>query len=76
MKEFIEFIAKNLVDNPESVTVDIKEEENKVTVSLKVSGNDVGQVIGKHGKTAQAMRILLTAVAAKNKKRAVLEIAS
>ncbi len=75
MKEFIEFIAKHLVDNPESVEIDEKTpEEKKVVLSLKVQSDDVGKVIGKQGKTAQAMRTLLTAIAAKEGKRAILEI--
>ncbi len=75
MKEFIEFIAKHLVDSPDQVNVDEKEsEDNKVILSLKVQSEDVGKVIGKQGKTAQAMRTLLTAIAAKDGKRAMLEI--
>ncbi len=75
MKEFIEFIAKHLVDNPDSVTIEERPgEDNKVVLSLKVQPDDVGKVIGKQGKTAQAMRTLLTAVAAKEGKRAILEI--
>lgn len=75
MKEFIEFIAKHLVDNPDGVVVEEKTvEEKKIVLSLKVKPEDVGKVIGKQGKTAQAMRTLLTAVAAKDGKRAVLEI--
>jgi predicted RNA-binding protein YlqC (UPF0109 family) len=75
MKEFIEFIAKHLVDSPDQVNVDEKvSEENKVLLSLKVQSDDVGKVIGKQGKTAQAMRTLLTAIAAKDGKRAMLEI--
>jgi uncharacterized protein len=75
MKEFIEFIAKHLVDNPDSVVVEEKNpEEKKIVLSLKVSPEDIGKVIGKQGKTAQAMRTLLTAIAAKDGKRAILEI--
>ena len=75
MKEFIEFIAKHLVDSPDQVNVDEKEsEDTKVILSLKVQSDDVGKVIGKQGKTAQAMRTLLTAIAAKDGKRAMLEI--
>lgn len=75
MKEFIEYIAKHLVDNPENVSVEEKApEENKMVLSLKVQAEDVGKVIGKQGKTAQAMRTLLTAIAAKEGKRAILEI--
>ena len=75
MKEFIEFIARHLVDNPDSVEVEENvPEEKKIVFSLKVQSDDVGKVIGKQGKTAQAMRTLLTAIAAKEGKRAVLEI--
>ncbi len=75
MKEFIEFIAKHLVDNPDQVSVDEKvSEDDKVLLSLQVQSDDVGKVIGKQGKTAQAMRTLLTAIAAKDGKRAMLEI--
>lgn len=75
MKEFIEFIAKHLVDNPSAVVVEEKAgDENKSVISLKVSPEDVGKVIGKQGKTAQALRTLLTAVSAKEGKRMVLEI--
>jgi predicted RNA-binding protein YlqC (UPF0109 family) len=75
MKEFIEFIAKHLVDHPEDVVVEeMITEEKKYTLSLRVKREDVGKVIGKQGKTAQAMRTLLTAVSAKEGKRAMLEI--
>lgn len=75
MKEFVEFIAKHLVDHPDGVQVEEKmTEEKKLVLSLKVQADDVGKVIGKQGKTAQAMRTLLTAIAAKEGKRAVLEI--
>ncbi|MGE5363113.1 MAG: KH domain-containing protein [Bacteroidota bacterium] len=75
MKEFIEFIAKHLVDNPDGVTIEEKDtDEKKAVLTLKVSPEDVGKVIGKQGKTAQAMRTLLTAVAAKEGRRAILEI--
>jgi len=74
MKEFIEFIARNLVDDPEGVRVDETVEENKVILKLHVSKNDLGKVIGKQGKTAKSMRTLLTAVAAKHNKSGHLEI--
>ncbi|MBK7866060.1 MAG: KH domain-containing protein [Ignavibacteriales bacterium] len=75
MQEFVEFISKHLVDYPDKVVVEIKsEEEKRVVFALKVDANDIGKVIGKQGKTAQAMRTLLTAVAAKEGKRAILEI--
>ena len=75
MKEFVEYIAKQLVDYPDGVVVEEKLiEERKLVLSLKVQAEDIGKVIGKQGKTAQAMRTLLTAVSAKEGKRAVLEI--
>jgi uncharacterized protein len=75
MKEFIEYIAKQLVDSPDGVVVEEKlTEEKKIVLSLKVQADDIGKVIGKQGKTAQAMRTLLTAVSAKEGKRAILEI--
>lgn len=75
MKEFIEYIAKQLVDHPENVVIEEKvDDEKKVALNLKVGREDIGKVIGKKGKTAQAMRVLLTAVAAKHGKRATLEI--
>ncbi len=75
MKEFIEFISKHLVDTPDSVVVEEVETGDKtIELSLKVGADDVGKVIGKQGKTAQAMRTLLTAIAAKDGKRAILKI--
>lgn len=75
MKEFIEYIAKNLVDNPEGVVVtESVSEDKKILLSLKVQQDDIGKVIGKQGKTAQAMWTLLTAISAKEGKRAILEI--
>jgi predicted RNA-binding protein YlqC (UPF0109 family) len=74
MREFIEFIAKNLVDKPEDVSITEESKENKVVFKLKVGESDIGKVIGKKGKTAQALRTLLSAVGAKEGKRAILEI--
>ncbi len=74
MKEFIEFIAKNLVDSPDEVSITEETKDNKVVFRLKVGQNDIGKVIGKKGKTAQAMRTLLSAVGAKLGKRTILEI--
>ena len=75
MKEFVEFIAKRLVDHPEQLTLDEEEKENSIIVRIKVSEADVGEIIGKKGRTAQSLRTLLSAVAAKGGKRAILEIA-
>ena len=74
MREFLEFIAKQLVDNPDSVQITEEEKDGKVIFKIKVGQPDVGKIIGKQGRTAQAMRVLLSAVAAKNGKRAILEV--
>jgi len=75
MKEFIEFIAKYLVDDPEAVVVEETiDQDRKVNLTLRVKKEDVGKVIGKKGKTVIAMRTLLTAIAAKEDKREMLEI--
>jgi uncharacterized protein len=74
MKEFIEFIAKSLVDEPDQVRADELFEDNRIIVKLHVSKKDLGKVIGKQGKTARSMRTLFTAVAAKNNKSGHLEI--
>ena len=76
MREFIEFIAKHLVDHPDAVHVEENEQESKVVLKLSVGEDEVGKVIGRKGRTARALRTLLNAVAAKEGKHAVLEIAS
>lgn len=74
MKDFIGFIVKSLVDNPDQV--DIKEVEGSRTTvyELRVGEGDLGKVIGKSGQTAKSIRTLLAAVSARRGKRAVLEI--
>jgi hypothetical protein len=74
MKELIKYIAQSLVDDPEQVTVEEIEGNHSSVLELKVAKEDMGKVIGKKGKTAQAMRLILSAASAKIKKRAVLEI--
>jgi len=74
MKELIEYIAKALVDNPNEVVVNEIEGEVTSVIELRVAKSDLGKVIGKEGRTARAMRTLLTAASTKIKKRAVLEI--
>lgn len=75
MKEFIEFIAKSLVDKPEAVRVEeVIEEDNKVKFILHVEDSETGKVIGKMGRTAKAIRTLLAAVASKQGKKAFMEI--
>ncbi|CUU08059.1 hypothetical protein JGI1_01971 [Candidatus Thermokryptus mobilis] len=74
MREFLEFIAKHLVDKPEDVRITMEDRSDRVIFRLQVGQGDVGKVIGRRGRTANAMRVLLSAVAAKEGKRAVLEI--
>ncbi len=75
MKEFIEFIVKQLVDNPDKVSVEeITHDEHTIELTLKVDQSDIGKVIGKHGRNVNAIRTLLTAVGAKEHYRATLQI--
>lgn len=74
MKEFIERIVKNLVDKVDEVKVTEINGERTVVCELKVGEGDLGKVIGKHGQTARAIRVLVAAASAKHGKRAVLEI--
>ncbi len=74
MKELIELIAKALVDNPDQVQVSILEGEQSSIIELKVSPDDVGKVIGKQGRNAQAIRTILGAAGMKMKKRLTMEI--
>lgn len=74
MKELITHIAKALVDKPEDVSVQEVEGEKTTVLELKVAPEDLGKVIGKQGRTARAMRTILSATATKLRKRAVLEI--
>lgn len=74
MKELIEEIAKALVDHPEEVSVNVLEGSQATVLELSVAKSDLGKIIGKQGRTAKAIRTLLSAACAKEKKRAVLEI--
>lgn len=74
MKELIEYIAKALVDHPEEVKVAEIEGEKTSVIELSVAKDDLGKVIGKQGRTARAIRTILTAASTKLKKRTVLEI--
>ena len=74
MRDLILYIAKALVDNPEEVSVEEIEGNQTSVLELKVAKEDLGKVIGKKGRTARAMRTILSASSAKIKKRTVLEI--
>jgi len=74
MKELIEQIAKALVDNPEQVSVRPIEGEQMTVFELRVAQSDLGKVIGKEGRTATSIRIIVSAAVMKLKKRSTLEI--
>jgi predicted RNA-binding protein YlqC (UPF0109 family) len=74
MKELIEYIVKALVDNPDKVVIAEVCGEKSTIYELRVGEGDLGKVIGKEGRTAKAIRTIITAAAMKQGKRAVLEI--
>jgi predicted RNA-binding protein YlqC (UPF0109 family) len=74
MKELIHYIAAALVDNPDQIQIKETEQDDTIIIELTVAKEDLGKVIGKQGRTAQAMRSLLSAAAGKVNKRSRLEI--
>ncbi len=74
LKELITYIAKALVDEPDDVVVSEVMGEQTSVLELKVAKDDLGKVIGRQGRTARAMRTILSAVSTKVRKRSVLEI--
>jgi predicted RNA-binding protein YlqC (UPF0109 family) len=74
VKELVELIAKSLVDKPENVQVSQLNGEQTSIIELKVAQDDIGKIIGKQGRTAQAIRVILGAAGMKLKKRFNLEI--
>jgi len=73
-KELVEYIAKSLVDDPSGVSVNQIEGEKSTILELKVTGSDIGKVIGKQGRIAKAIRTVLSAASSRSGKRVVLEI--
>jgi uncharacterized protein len=73
-KEFLEFVVKSLVDHPDDVKIDRKVDEMGVLLSLKVNPEDMGQIIGRSGSTARAIRTLVRIVGLKNQARVNLKI--
>jgi hypothetical protein len=74
MKDLIEYVARSLVDNPDEVRVTEERDGDRVVLHLQVAEPDMGKVIGKQGRIAQAMRTLLKVAAVKRGERAALEI--
>ncbi len=73
-QEFLEFIVKSVVDNPDEVKVERSIDERGVLLTLTVSPQDMGMIIGRQGSTAKAMRTLLRVIGAKNDARINLKI--
>ncbi|MEG1610052.1 MAG: KH domain-containing protein [Bilophila sp.] len=74
MKDFVEFVARGLVDEPDEVQVSEVEGEQGTVLELRVAKEDLGKVIGKQGRTARALRTLLGAASSKARKRVMLDI--
>ena len=74
MKELVEVIAKALVDDPESVVVNEREEKKTTVLEVKVAEADMGKVIGKQGRIAKAIRSVVKAAAAKEDKKFIVDI--
>ena len=74
MKELVEVIAKALVDDPESVVVNEREEKKTTVLEVRVAESDMGKVIGKQGRIAKAIRSVVKAAAAKEVKKVIVDI--
>lgn len=74
LRELVDFLARGLVDRPEEVEVEEVSEPDGLVYELKVAEEDLGKVIGKQGRTAKALRTILSAASAKSRRRVILEI--
>jgi hypothetical protein len=75
VKELLEYMVKELVDSPESVEITEEEEDDKTVIfKLKVAESDLGKVIGKKGRTANALRVVMRAASAKRGKSSIVKI--
>ena len=74
MKEMLEMLVKSLVDNVDNVEITEKESENDVTLEIRVDPSDMGKIIGKQGRIAKAIRVLMRAFATKEGKKVNVEI--
>jgi len=74
MKDLLEYLARKLVDSPESVEVDVIDGDRNVILELRVDPDDMGRVIGRQGRVAQALRTLVKAAAARDGRRVTVEI--
>jgi predicted RNA-binding protein YlqC (UPF0109 family) len=76
MKEFLEYVAKGLVDKPDAVWVEVDEDPDETVLTLGVDQEDMGRVIGRDGRIANAIRSLLKVMAARDGRHVELEIVS
>jgi predicted RNA-binding protein YlqC (UPF0109 family) len=76
VKEFLEYVARSLVDHPDVVWVEVEEEGDEVTLTLGVDERDMGRVIGRDGRIANAIRSLLRVMAVRSGRHVELEIVS
>ncbi len=74
MKEFLEYVARSLVDKPDAVWVEVDDDEDETVLTLGVDQEDMGRVIGRDGRIANALRDLLRAMGSRNGRRVELEI--
>jgi len=74
MEELVKFIAKSLVDDPDSVTTTVTENAASVVIELRVAPDDMGKVIGKQGRIAKAIRTVVKAASGREKKKYLVEI--
>jgi predicted RNA-binding protein YlqC (UPF0109 family) len=76
VKEFLEYVARSLVDQPDAVWVEVDEEDDETVLTLGVDQGDMGRVIGRDGRIANAIRSLLRVMAARDGRHVELEIVS
>jgi uncharacterized protein len=76
VKEFLEYVARSLVEKPDEVTVEVEEDGDEVTLTLVVDEHDMGRVIGRDGRIANAMRSLLRVMGTRDGRHVELEITS
>lgn len=73
MKETLQILIENLVDDPNSVTITENVKENTVSYEVSVSNKDIGRVIGREGKMAKSIRTIMKSIATKNKLKVIIE---
>lgn len=74
METLVAHLAKSLVDNPDQIQVNVTEKEHSISITLKVASEDMGKIIGKHGRIANALRTVLKAAGARQHKKVYVEI--